>query len=157
MTKELFKEVSVMTPQNDVLKIGDLWQEPVQFKITIVKEGNCRANHHLGETFGFSWKTPEGLCPESFVGMYPLLQSLRVRGDMRELGSPQRNLRVYTCPSRVIQFQLEAIYHCNVCGTPLPVQENEISGQTLENKAANIHLHVCDNCYDKHRNKTLIW
>jgi uncharacterized repeat protein (TIGR04076 family) len=156
MTKERL-EVTVMKPKKNELKIGDLWQEPVRFIISVIKEGACRAEHHLGDTFEFSWKTPEGLCPESFVGMYPLLQSLRLLGDMRELGSPQRNLRVYTCPSRVIQFQVEAIYRCNLCGATLPVQENEILGQTLANKTANIHLRVCQNCYDKHQNKTLSW
>ncbi|TRO55244.1 hypothetical protein E2P64_07400 [Candidatus Bathyarchaeota archaeon] len=85
-----------MKTQNSVLKIGKLWQEPVQFNITVVKEGACRADHHLGETFEFSWKTPEGMCPESFVGMYPLLQSLRVLGDMRELGSPRNRVSFKT-------------------------------------------------------------
>jgi uncharacterized repeat protein (TIGR04076 family) len=146
-----------MNPQSDVLKIGELWQEPVQYNISVIKEGACRAAHHVGETFEFAWKTPAGMCPESFVGMYPLLEALRVLGDMRELGSPQRNRRVYTCPSRVIQFQIEANYLCNLCGATLPIQDNEITGHTLENKLANIHLRVCQTCYDKHQNKTLSW
>jgi uncharacterized repeat protein (TIGR04076 family) len=146
-----------MKPESNILKIGNLWQEPVQYKISVIKEGACRADHHVGDTFEFAWKTPAGLCPESFVGMYPLLQSLRVLGDMRELGSPQRTSRVYNCPSRVIQFQVEAIYRCNICGATLPIHNNEIVGQTLENKPANIHLRVCQTCFDKHQNKTLSW
>ncbi|MFW9935087.1 MAG: hypothetical protein ACFFDU_06225 [Candidatus Thorarchaeota archaeon] len=144
-------------PKDDVLKIGNIWEEPVRFRVTVMKEGECRANHKLGETFEFTWNTPDGICSESFVGMYPLLHSFRVLGDMRELGSKQRNIRIYTCPSRVIQFQIEAIYRCNLCGTSLTIQDNEIISHTLENSEANIHLRVCDECYNKHQNKTITW
>ncbi|MFW9935295.1 MAG: hypothetical protein ACFFDU_07310 [Candidatus Thorarchaeota archaeon] len=146
-----------MTPNNNVLKISDIWHEPVQFKITVIKEGGCRAHHKTGDTFECTWTTPEGLCPESFIGMYPLFQSLRVMGDMRELGSPQRNCRVYNCPSRVIQFQIDATYLCNLCGTTLPIQANEIPGHLLENSAKTIHLRVCSKCFEEHKNRALSW
>jgi len=146
-----------MISKKDVLNVGNLWKEPVQYKVTVVKDGNCRAAHKMGETFEFMWNTPEGICSESFVGMYPLLHSLRVMGDMRELGSTHRNRRHYNCPSRVIQFQIEAIYRCNLCGTTFPIQDNEISCHMLENKAENIHLRVCANCFETHKDKRLTW
>ncbi len=146
-----------MKSTKDVLKIGDFWEEPVQFKLTILNDGNCRAGHQSGDTFVFSWNTPEGICSESFIGMYPILQSLRVMGDMRELGSPERNTRIYNCPSRVIQFQINALYRCNLCGSTLKIKENGTIGHRLENKAEKIHLRVCNNCYKMHQGKTLTW
>jgi uncharacterized repeat protein (TIGR04076 family) len=150
-----------MDPKNDVFTISGLWQEPVQFKITVVNEGGCRANHKTGDSFEFMWNTPEGVCAESFVGMYPILHSLRVLGDMRELGgperSPARNIRIYTCPSRVIQFRIEAQYRCNLCGAQLPIIPDQSIGHTLENSEANIHLRVCSKCYEEHKHQILSW
>jgi uncharacterized repeat protein (TIGR04076 family) len=150
-----------MKSNNSVLKIGDLWQEPVQFKVTVVKEGNCRADHKTGQTFEFMWNTPEGLCSESFVGMYPVLHSLRVMGDMRELGgpdrSPARNIRICNCPGRVIQFRIEALYRCNICGATLAIEDDGKIGRKLEHREENIYLRVCPQCYELHQNKTLSW
>ena len=150
-----------MNPKDEMLKIGKLWKEPVQFKISVVKEGGCRADHQMGETFVFTWKTPKGLCSESFIGMYPVLHSLRALGDMQELGgpksSPARNIRIYTCPSRVIQFRIEAQYQCNLCGSQLPIEKNGSIGRKLESPEAKIHLRVCSGCYDRYRDKTLSW
>lgn len=146
-----------MNVKEDVLKIGEFWNEPVQFKVTVIKEGNCRAGHKTGETFEFMWNTPEGLCGESFVGMYPVLHSLRVKGDMRELGSLHRNVRVYNCPSRVIQFEITAIYRCNLCGKALPIEDNEIIEHNLENPENQLYVHVCPNCFEQYKDKTLVW
>ena len=146
-----------MTPTKDVLKISDFWQEPVQFRLTVLNDGNCRAGHKKGETFEFFWNTPEGICSESLVGMYPILQSLRVMGDMRELGSSQRNVRKYKCPSHVIQFQIHAFYCCNLCGSTLPIEKNGTIGHRLENKAKKIQLRTCHSCFEKHQKKTLTW
>ncbi|MFX1565579.1 MAG: hypothetical protein ACFFCH_06275 [Promethearchaeota archaeon] len=158
---EIPREEAMMNPKSDVLKISDFWQEPVQFKISVVKEGECRANHKTDDSFKFMWNTPEGLCSESFVGMYPILHSLRVLGDMRELGgperSPARNIRIYTCPSRVIQFRIEAQYLCNLCGTPLLIETDQSIGHKLENIEANIRLRVCSKCYEEYKNRTLSW
>ncbi|MDO8055355.1 MAG: hypothetical protein Q6361_00700 [Candidatus Hermodarchaeota archaeon] len=150
-----------MSPKTSVLQIGELWKEPVEYKVSVVKDGYCRANHKKGETFEFNWNTPEGLCGESYVGMYPLLHSLRVRGDMREIGgpdrSPARNIRVYICPGRVIHFRIEAKYRCNLCGAHLPIENGTIGGYKLEEPDQNIKLNVCTDCYQKHREKKLAW
>jgi uncharacterized repeat protein (TIGR04076 family) len=146
-----------MSMKEEVLKIGDLWSEPAQFKVTVIKKGNCRANHKTGETFEFSWNTPEGLCGESFVGMYPVLHSLRVMGDMRELGSPHRNVRIYNCPSRVIKFQIEATYLCNLCGKALSIEENESIGHILKNPETQLYVRVCPKCFESNKDKTLVW
>ncbi|MFX0078072.1 MAG: TIGR04076 family protein [Candidatus Hermodarchaeota archaeon] len=146
-----------MSKNDNVLKVGEFSREPVQYRVTVIEEGNCRAAHKKGETFEFDWKTPEGFCPESFVGMYPILHSLRVMGDMRELGSTHRNVRIYNCPSRVIKFQIEAIYRCNLCGRKLSLDDTGAFGQKLENPEANINVRICPDCYEEHKNKTLVW
>jgi uncharacterized repeat protein (TIGR04076 family) len=143
--------------KNKTLKIGDLWHEPVHFRVSVVKDGYCRANHKKDQTFEFDWCTPEGICGESFVGMYPLLHSLRVLGDMRELGSPQRNIRVYNCPSRVIQFEIMATYRCTLCGHQLAIKNGEIQSHRLENPEQKLSVRVCDNCLEKHSNAMLVW
>jgi uncharacterized repeat protein (TIGR04076 family) len=142
---------------DEVIHILDLWHEPVKFKVEIVKDGNCRANHKKGQVFEFDWCTPEGMCGESFVGMYPVLHSLRVFGDMRELGSPQRNIRVYNCPGRVIQFEIEATYRCNLCGCELPIVDGEVKSNRLENQEQNLWVRVCSDCAEKYSNIRLVW
>lgn len=146
-----------MSKKDNVLKVGDFWREPVHYQVTVIEDGNCRAAHKKGETFEFDWKTPEGFCSESFVGMYPLLHSLRVMGDMRELGSPHRNVRIYNCPSRVIKFQIEAIYCCNLCGKKLAIDETGAIGKKLENPEENIYVRICPGCYERYKDKTLAW
>jgi uncharacterized repeat protein (TIGR04076 family) len=150
-----------MNPKTSVLKIGELWKEPVAYIVSVVKEGYCRANHKQGETFEFMWNTPEGLCGEAFVGMYPILHSLRTHGDMRELGdstrSPSRNIRIYTCPSRVVQFRIEARYQCNLCGATLPIEDAEIRGYQLVNPEANIRIRICRDCHEKYQDRELAW
>ncbi len=143
--------------KDDIVKISDFWYEPVSFRVSVVKDGNCRANHKVGQKFDFDWHTPEGLCGESFVGMYPVLHSLRVFGDMRELGSRQRNVRVYNCPARVIQFEISATYKCNLCGQPLLIEDDEIQSHRLENPQENLWVRVCPTCAQKFDKKKLVW
>jgi uncharacterized repeat protein (TIGR04076 family) len=147
----------IMSSEEDVVKIGDLWKEPISYKVSVIKEGYCRADHKEGEVFEFDWRSPRGICSESFVGMYPILHSLRSLGDMRELGSSHRNVRVYNCPGRVIQFQIEATYHCNLCGQTLLIEEGEVGGQVIENKEQNLHVRVCPDCFEKYKDKKLVW
>jgi uncharacterized repeat protein (TIGR04076 family) len=142
---------------DEVIHLMDVWYEPVSFKVKIVKDGNCRADHKKGQFYEFEWNTPEGMCGESFVGMYPLLHSLRVLGDMRELGSSERNIRIYTCPSRVIQFRIEAIYRCSLCGKTLPIKSGNIVARKIENKENDLWVRVCSDCFKKHQHKILKW
>lgn len=122
-----------------------LWREPVRFEIDVLAVASaCRANHKKGEKFVFSWNTPEGLCGEAFVGMYPLLFSLRVDGDMTLLGAEEKNKRVYTCPSRVVKFAITAVEQCPLCGTKGPLEKCDIPvGERFH------RLTICPECRDK--------
>lgn len=147
----------VQDNEQRVVKIGDHWHEPVAFTVSVVKEGSCRASHKKGQVFHFDWCTPEGMCGESFVGMYPVLHSLRVFGDMRELGSSQRHVRVYNCPGRVIQFEIKAAYKCNLCGSDLHIEDGKVQSHRLENPGQNLWVRVCPDCAEKYSDVELVW
>lgn len=151
-----------MTHEKDVLEDGvvrltDMWHEPVSFRVTVAKDGNCRACHKQGQAFEFEWCTPKDMCGESYVGMYPILHSLRVLGDMRELGSSERNIRLYKCPSREIEFHIEATYKCNLCGNDLLIIMGEIEAKKIKNSDETIWVRVCSECFEKHQGKALVW
>ncbi|MGC1120534.1 MAG: TIGR04076 family protein [Candidatus Methanofastidiosia archaeon] len=100
----------------DYEEFYSLWREPVTFRVEILEARYFRAEHRKGEQFIFSWNTPREMCGEAFVGMYPLLVSLRTGGDMTLLGSDEPRVRVYTCPSRVVKFKIEAVDKCPLYG-----------------------------------------
>ena len=141
----------------EVLRLRDNWEEPVSFSVTVADDGNCRAQHRIGQKFEFSWKSPEGLCTESLVGMYPVLHSMRVFGDMRELGSSERNVRAYNCPSREIKFRIEALYKCNLCGVTLPVDDEGVQSNQLHCTKPNFPLRVCATCHRAYKDKRIEW
>ena len=143
--------------RESILRLRDNWEEPVSFRVTVTDDGNCRADHKIGQNYEFSWKSPEGLCTESLVGMYPVLHSMRVFGDMRELGSSERNVRVYNCPSREIKFKIEALYKCNICGNPLQVSDDEVQSHQLHCTKPKFPLRVCETCYSDHKDKRIEW
>ena len=140
-----------------ILRLRDNWEEPVSFSITVADDGNCRAGHKMGQKYEFSWRSPEGLCTESLVGMYPVLHSMRVFGDMRELGSSERNVRMYNCPSREIKFRIKASYKCNICGNPLQVSDDGIHSHQLHCKKPEFPLRVCEICYSENKDKRIEW
>ena len=148
---------SKRTGKNELLRLRDTWEEPVSFSVTVVDDGNCRARHEVGQKFEFSWKSLRGLCTESLVGMYPVLHSMRVFGDMRELGSSERNVRVYNCPSREIKFRIEALYKCNICGNPLPVDNDGVQSLQLKCTKPEFPLRVCELCYTEHKDRRIEW
>ncbi|KXH76378.1 MAG: hypothetical protein AM326_07100 [Candidatus Thorarchaeota archaeon SMTZ-45] len=151
-----------MTSENhsekeSILRLRDNWEEAVAFRVTIIDDGNCRANHKVGQKFEFSWKSPEGICTESLVGMYPILHSMRVFGDMRELGSSERNVRVYNCPSREIKFKIKALYKCNICGSQLQVNQDGVQSLQLQCTKPEFPLRVCESCYSNYKEKRIEW
>jgi len=154
--------VIIMTSENhsekeSILRLRDNWEEAVAFRVTIIDDGNCRANHKVGQKFEFSWKSPEGICTESLVGMYPILHSMRVFGDMRELGSSERNVRVYNCPSREIKFKIKALYKCNICGSQLQVNQDGVQSLQLQCTKPEFPLRVCESCYSNYKEKRIEW
>ncbi|TFG26810.1 hypothetical protein EU527_19310 [Candidatus Thorarchaeota archaeon] len=143
--------------KESLLRLRDKWREVVAFRITIIDDGNCRANHKIGEKFEFSWRAPAGICTESLVGMYPILHSMRVFGDMRELGSSEPNVRVYNCPSREIKFRIEAIYKCSICAGLLEVNQDGIQSSQLRCTKPDFPIRVCETCYYKYKDKRIEW
>lgn len=142
--QQVFKQSSLENSgeRMDLDEFANLWRESFVFEVEIVEvESACRALHKKGEKFTFSWNTPEGMCGEAFVGMYPVLFSLRVGGDMTLLGSEEKKMRVYTCPSRVVTFKITAEEQCPFCGSKEGLEECEILvGEKLR------VLNVCPQC-----------
>jgi len=143
--------------KKSLLRLRDKWEEPVSYTVTVIADGTCRAGHEVGQSFEFSWRSPEGLCTESLVGMYPILHSMRIFGDMRELGSPERNVRVYGCPSQEIKFKIEAFYKCNLCGKQLQVSDDGVQSYGLQCTKPRFPLHVCETCYSSHKDNRIEW
>ena len=113
--------------QMDFSEFDTIWREPVTFEVEVIEvKSACRAEHKEGERFTFSWRTPEGMCGEAFVGMYPVIFSLRVGGNMKLLGSEHENIRVCNCPGRVVQFKIEAVEQCPLCGNRNDLEPCEI-------------------------------
>lgn len=129
----------------DYEEFYSLWKEPVTFEVEVIEAKYCRAYHKKGEKFQFSWNTPEGMCGEAFVGMYPVLFSLRLEGDMRLLGSEVKNERVYTCPSKVVKFIIRAVEQCNLCGKKENLENFEI---IVGDRTRTIRL--CPQCREKY-------
>ncbi|NHI84009.1 MAG: TIGR04076 family protein [Candidatus Thorarchaeota archaeon] len=140
-----------------LLRLRDIWEEAVAFRVTVVDEGNCRANHRVGQEFEFSWRSPEGICTESLIGMYPILHSMRALGDMRELGSSKRNVKVYSCPSQEIKFRIEALYRCNICGNKLQFDHDGVQSPQLQCTRPEFPLRVCDTCYTNYKDRRIEW
>lgn len=140
-----------------LLRLRDTWEEVVAFRVTIIDDGNCRANHKVGERFEFSWRSPEGICTESLVGMYPILHSMRVFGDMRELGSSEPNVRVYNCPSREIKFRIEAVYKCSICGGKLEIDQDGVKSLQLRCTKPDFPIRVCETCYSNYGDWRIEW
>lgn len=115
------------------------------FDIEIVEAKFCRAGHKKGQKFQFAWNTPEGMCGESFVGMYPVLFSLRLGGNMELLGDEERNVRVYTCPSRVVRFRITAAEQCPFCGNKENLENCKILlGENVRT------FKICPECREKY-------
>lgn len=127
--QQIFKGPLLLHPGDsmDIYEFYEKWKEPTTFEVEVVEAKYCRAGHNQGEKFTFAWNTPEGLCGEAFVGMYPVLCALRTGGDMRLLGSEEKHTRVYTCPSRVVKFRITACEQCVLCGKREGLKECEIA------------------------------
>ncbi|MFW9794995.1 MAG: hypothetical protein ACFFEE_11860, partial [Candidatus Thorarchaeota archaeon] len=90
-------------------------------------------------------------------GMQNRIHSMRVFGDIRELGSLEGNVRMYNCPSREIKFKVEAFYKCNICGNPLQIGENGVQSLKLHCMKPKFPIRVCKPCYSDHKNKRIEW
>ena len=124
------------------------WHENVGFEIEVIKDALCRANHKVGQKFDIKdYLTPKGLCMEAFHDMYPLIFAGRIDADFTVLGSKDKNERVYTCPSRDIQFKITRFYQCNNCGYKT---EKEDLKQTQRNYGhVTLDVLVCPSCHEE--------
>ena len=123
----------------------DQWHEPMRFEIVITEvKSDCRVNHQVGEKFTAEYRTPSPeICGECYIGMYPLISAMRVGGDMRRLGKKHPLKTTYTCPSRVVRFNIKGIPQCNECGKELESLDD------LTRVKGAFPMDVCNECAAK--------
>ena len=77
------------------------------FKISVVKGGDCRNGHEVGDTYSCEYGCPDGLCQKTMIKLFPLMETIRCGGDLRTIGQEKHKCRLY-CPDGEIEFELEA-------------------------------------------------
>ncbi len=124
------------------------WYENIGYEIEVIKESLCRAEHKEGQKFMInSYLTPEGLCMEVFHDIYPLLFAGRINGDFTLLGSDNKNERIYTCPSREIQFKISRFFQCNNCG--FRTEKKNLKQIKKKYEHLTLDVLVCSPCYEE--------
>ena len=88
------------------------YQEDWCLKIEVVRvsEKNhaeeSRLGLELGDTFDYTYESPTGFCPTSFVRIFPAMEVLRCNGDLRNLGGERTREIRFVCPEGVVLFKL---------------------------------------------------
>ncbi len=96
------------------------YEEEYEFQISVLKVGednrpeNCRIGLEVGDEFSCQYSTPAGFCPTSFIKIFPLMEVLRCKGDLRTYGSKKELETTMICPDGVVVFKLKGkkIDHC---------------------------------------------
>ena len=84
------------------------------FKIEVDQVGKdnvaeeCRLGLEPGDTFEWTYETPAGFCPTSFIKVFPALKAVRCEGDLRCLGGAGPSEITFVCPDGVVRFRLRA-------------------------------------------------
>ncbi|MHA1399096.1 MAG: TIGR04076 family protein [Candidatus Heimdallarchaeaceae archaeon] len=123
------------------------WFESVGYEIEVIETGECRAFHKVGETFKIhDFTTPEGICIEAFHDIYPLLFAGRVNADFRLLGSSESDIKIHSCPSKVVKFKITRFYQCNNCGKRAKKEDLKFAKKEFSGKLFDFL--VCNDCFD---------
>lgn len=90
-------------------------QEEMSFTITIVDGKrntsgviDCRNGHEIGDSYSCEYGCSAGFCQKSMLKAFPLMESVRAGGDLRNLGGEAENKIRFCCPDGVVTFLLEA-------------------------------------------------
>ena len=90
-------------------------QEDVSFTIIVVdgKKNpsgviDCRNGHEIGDSYTCEYGCPADFCQKSMLKAFPLMESVRAGGDLRNLGGEAKNKIRFCCPDGVVSFLLEA-------------------------------------------------
>lgn len=90
-------------------------QENISFTIAVVdgKKNpsgviDCRNGHEIGDSYTCEYGCPADFCQKSMLKAFPLMESVRAGGDLRNLGGESKNKIRFCCPDGVVTFLLEA-------------------------------------------------
>lgn len=88
------------------------YPEDWRFRIEVTRVGRedraeeCRLGLEPGDTFECTYGTPAGVCPTSFVRVFPSMEVVRCGGDLRNLGGSGSSEIGVTCPDGVVRFRV---------------------------------------------------
>lgn len=97
--------VRIVTPHNEEQyytlcmkpEVSVVFHEPVKFLVNVQSiKGECRAGHQLGDTWEFSWCTPDGICGAAYHAMYPVLHGLMLTSGRYD--GPAAEETLVSCP-----------------------------------------------------------
>lgn len=89
------------------------YAEDWRFAIEVVRVGKenkaeqCRLGLEPGDTFEYTYETPGGFCPTSFIKLFPAMEAVRCEGDLRYLGASSAHEITCLCPDGVVLFRLK--------------------------------------------------
>jgi len=89
------------------------YPEDWRFTIEVIRVGRenkaeeCRVGLEPGDTFECTYETPGGLCPTSFIKLFPVLEVVRCQGDLSYLGGTGACETMCMCPDGVVLFRVK--------------------------------------------------
>lgn len=91
-------------------------QEDVSFVISVVdgkknKTGgiDCRNGHEIGDIYNCEYGCPADFCQKSMLKAFPIMETVRAGGDLKNLGGESDSKIRFCCPDGIVIFLLEAI------------------------------------------------
>ena len=76
-------------------------------------EGLCRNGEEIGDKYPCTYGCPVnqdgyGICSKTMMLLYPLMEAVRSRGDMRNVGGSDKHVKDIVCPDGCVMFRLTA-------------------------------------------------
>ena len=76
-------------------------------------EGLCRNGEEIGDKYPCTYGCPVnqdgyGICSKTMMLLYPLMEAVRSRGDMRNVGGSDKHVNDIVCPDGCVMFRLTA-------------------------------------------------
>ena len=73
----------------------------------------CRNGEEIGDKYKSTYGSPVnedgyGICPKVMMIMYPIMESLRSGGDLRNIGGDTKYTKDIVCPDGCVLFRLHA-------------------------------------------------
>ena len=91
------------------------YAEEFQFEITVLHikpdntpENHCRMGLEVGDKFICEYGCPKDFCCKTMLKVFPIMEAVRSRGDLRNLGGTNEHIMDFCCSDGIVEFRLEA-------------------------------------------------